>query len=1144
MVSDAVTVFLDLQFKDAISKKDNIPDDYVVHAIYPARPAALQRQILVHTRDGNTFDLAKNPWLYTSSERSVVGVTVAELADNGQCRIPSPVTTRPGELPVPPVLVPAGSSACSYSFTLVRPKDLPYSETKIPPVFVGFVQVPENTVLPLRSNRQVPIGLEVTNDLWHFIYAMPPGWENEVRFTLNGMTLKRIPKGLRSTQNDTRSADTQVPKGDYPPGFIIPPGSDGWRVELFPPEANVCRQFPTTAKAEFVDIPRPVAPLGPERANGIVVGAAKIYDVLALRKMLSDTANQLSSLVGFNSAAISGALTNIQGIARDTSYLNAQIATLPTNGISAVNNIGSGTNNQTVATTPLGPGTTSTAITLQCPDGTVPNISSGAQGCAATPGAHASTATLTNLGTTNAAASAQTTDATNTALQNNTTTTTPSVTGQSFIPAVSPSTALTPPTNIGLSSADILTDQVNLNAQITTLRLLLQGALSDQYVVKGGKAVASRQQTTLGFTVSLDPPRQYKHAVAEVRVVVSAPVGEEGISIMNLLPSEKTYNVAKVTSSQKSFGVGVIKTPIGLGVNAGRAKDRLYLAKDTDTLALQFPSPDSVGIGRPIPVAVGDFAGSAAHLDWRDDCDDDRTAKLPPQGQTDEAESTSVVFGWQFRPVLGESYVKGGQRQVFAQLALPASLNQHYVPRVHIQTRWRAYDPKKQVVGATYYRTCSWSEGDNGVIVLTNPSVDDVKVTDIGAGQVRLTAKGEFFSSGATIVAGTSVYAPTAFDGRSVQFIGRAVDLMQSDELTIVGPNGQHGTFGIPVSEDKVERCNIERASLVATPYPDGISRVVLDLTLGSDYFYDPEANREKPSDGKPSPLVLIGSQVYGLRDTPFGPVRQKVRVKDVQKQVEEIQNVGGCVKSEAGPVKCVYSFIAPTSDIRNAQTFLVRDLAWSTMRYTGTIHFMPSLSELARITPAKPKDTQTEDPAPKHAKPGPVDFSVKGFDLQKTQQCSSAAKPKLPLAEGAKSPADSPLPPIDRTISPDEQLCVYVPGGDFEWHVLSPTVATLRVSAALADNPTLRLQLMSDTDKTDWTRQIVWDLTIPKDGSDSGTVSTVQMHRGDSGLIVFKGTSFKTAPTVTFDKDTLEVAFDAKKNTQRTDHNGGVTKS
>jgi hypothetical protein len=42
-----------------------------------------------------------------------------------------------------------------------------------------------------------------------------------------------------------------------------------------------------------------------------------------------------------------------------------------------------------------------------------------------------------------------------------------------------------------------------------------------------------------------------------------------------------------------------------------------------------------------------------------------------------------------------------------------------------------------------------------------------------------------------------------------------------------------------------------------------------------------------------------------------------------------------------------------------------------------------------------------------------------------------------------------------------------------------------------------------------------------------------VQMHRGDSGLIVFKGTSFKTAPTVTFDKDTLEVAFDAKKNTQ-----------
>src|ERR1035437_6704992 len=54
----------------------------------------------------------------------------------------------------------------------------------------------------------------------------------------------------------------------------------------------------------------------------------------------------------------------------------------------------------------------------------------------------------------------------------------------------------------GVSSADILTEQVELNAQITTLRLLLQGALSDQYVIRHSRPVATRKQTTLGFTIT------------------------------------------------------------------------------------------------------------------------------------------------------------------------------------------------------------------------------------------------------------------------------------------------------------------------------------------------------------------------------------------------------------------------------------------------------------------------------------------------------------------------------------------------------------------------------------------------------------------------------------------------------------------
>ena len=1156
------------------SEPEHGPDDYVIHAASPPRPkdaADLKRQILVHTSDGNTFDLEKNHWLYTSEERQLVGITVAELAENRRCTVPSSEANNP-EVGPATATIETVSSACSYSFVLVRPKAPPPSDLTLPRVFVGFVQVPQNELGP--DKEQMPVGLEVTNDLWQLIYHSQAESASDVRFTLNGVTLQRIPCGNAEEVRDALQLKVECgPHNDppshpgYPTPFIIPPATDGWRVEVFPHQPPMCRRFPKSLKAEFVDIPRPTPLLGLERANGIVVGPVKIFDVLALRKMLSDTANQLTALVGFNAAAITGALTNIQGLSRDTSFFNAQVATIPSNAISATTGSTNGSTNQTVSTIPslTTPSTTTTTVRLQCPDGTVPSLAtSGAQGCVSSTNAPASTVNLTNTQTTAAAPSTQTTNGNTSQQQSGTTTTTPSVSGQSFIPATAASTAFTPPTNIGLSSADILTDQVNLNAQITTLRLLLQGALSDQYLIKGGTAVASRQQTTIGFTVSLDPPRQYKNAVAEVRVVISAPVGEDGISIMNLLPSEKTYNVAKVTSRATSFGAGVVTTPIGLGVGTGRARDRLYLAKDTDTLALQFPSPDSTGIGRPFPVAAGDVTGSAAHMDWRSDCDDDQTSHLPSQGQIDEGESTSVVFGWQFRPVLGESYVKGGQRQVFAQLALPASQNQHYVPRVHIQTRWRAYDPKRQVVGATYHRTCSWTEDDNGVIVLTNPSVDDVRVSDLGGGQLRLVAQGEFFSSGANIVAGTSTYSPTAFDGRSIQFIGRATDLMQADELTIVGPNGQRSDFGIPVEDGKLEHCDVHSATMTALPYPDGNSRVTLHMVLGGDYLYDRDADPHIPSDGKPEPLVMIGSQVYGLKETPFSSVRLELKPKQFPDPATYEDRIG-CGRRDqgdpGGPIECDYGFIAPTTDIRNAQTFLVRDLAWTRMRYTGPIHFLPSVTELARITPAKEKDTSDPSvpitpaghaasppagpaqspkaglnppPAGKHpgkstAPPDPVDFSVKGYDLEKASQCEPTRLKTNKLSPDPTWLQDDALIPVS------EKLCVHVADAQFEWHVLSSTAAIVRVSAQQAKAASLRLHLYPKRDPADWTQHVVWELPVPKQADSSGTaaIAAVQMHRGDGGLITFKRTSFKVAHSVTFDGVALDVSWDPKKPTE-----------
>lgn len=170
--------------------------------------------------------------------------------------------------------------------------------------------------------------------------------------------------------------------------------------------------------------------------------------------------------------------------------------------------------------------------------------------------------------------------------QQNTVTTTSGGQAGTVAP-VNASTAFAPPTNIGVAAADALAEQVQLNSQITTLRLL-PGAVSDQYLVKEGRAVASRQQTTVGFNISLNPPQRYRHAVAEVKVWIDPPSGRDPVSVMNLLPADKTYNVAKITSRQNAFGAVAVVETVNAEVSTGRSKDRLYLAKDTDTVALQF----------------------------------------------------------------------------------------------------------------------------------------------------------------------------------------------------------------------------------------------------------------------------------------------------------------------------------------------------------------------------------------------------------------------------------------------------------------------------------------------------------------------------------------------------------------------------
>jgi hypothetical protein len=741
-------------------------------------------------------------------------------------------------------------------------------------------------------------------------------------------------------------------------GFIGSP--DGtWTIE-WQKKSDSCRAV-SWREAEYASLTLK-AHVRPFRqvANGIVVGAPKVFDVATLQRMLNTTASQLAAISGFNASSINAAVGNLQGITRTTSYVNAQLSTAGTPSLTQQNTQSLNTPNTTQTTTPIG----STTVTLQCPDGSLPTIGTSTTlgGCAVVPvsGNTPNVPVYSPVGpgnsssqgvlTTTPAGSTVTNTGSTTNNQNQTTVTTPSVSG--VAPAALTATTLTPPSNVGVASADILAEQVQLNSQITMLQLLLEGALSDQYLVKNSRAVGKRQQTTLGFSVALDPVRQFKHAVAEIHVIlIPTTVGRSaGPSIMNLLPSEKTYNVAKVTSSQKAFGGGAVIEPIAFGVSTGKSKDRLYLAKDTDTLALQFPLPlrpgDSETVETPLPQKVHDIfktiidfqslGGCGWGTDYENAPQKMREAKEQMEKDVSAATvrgSQPIAFGWQFRPVLGADYVKGGERQVFAQLALDAGLNDINSPYVYVETVWRAYNPQSQVVGAIYKGSCSLTrEGPGGVNVLTKPMVRKVVLDDLGGGQMKLSATGNFYSSSLSVLSSQNMLSALFYDGSLLEAFGSAHDLVEGGDLKIVGESGENAPFGISTNPTFTQEsaCGIATATARVAPRPDGNSRVYLDVTMGSNY--------RLLEDEEPKPLVLINGQVYGLRESPF---------------VTKNCNAGN---PPYIPAVCHYEFLAPTMSVRNGQTFLVRDLAWDKMRFGGNEQFVPSFTAAKTLSvPAAP---------------------------------------------------------------------------------------------------------------------------------------------------------------------------------------------
>jgi hypothetical protein len=393
-------------------------------------------------------------------------------------------------------------------------------------------------------------------------------------------------------------------------------------------------------------------------ANGIVVSTPKIYDDRTLRLMFEDLGGRLAQISGIDQTSITSRLGGLQGYSSSQTAISGQMGLAGSPGV--VTTAASGTPQIVTTSASQYPGTTTTN-----PSSTVQTVTTAAP-------VSASAASLPAYGSPVA------------------------------------------PTAFGISSIDVLGEQMQLSYELMNIRLLLAGALNDEYTDDG----QGRRHVTFGFPISVDTPQRYRDDVAEVQVAVCNPqkVSSDGEPVLqNLLPKEKTYNVASLVSKSAQLGVSaVLANVVSVGGSFMHGRQTYYLVRDQDTTAVQRPAVP----GLVCPQDVAAYHNLQVP-----------NPKWPPDGAPDH----SVTFAWQFRPVLGKRTINQGMRQTFAQIAFPPT-NESMKVMLAIRTCWRKLDRKTGAAGDTVVGSCSPYQIRNVQAEFSTTQILGVTAVDNGDG--------------------------------------------------------------------------------------------------------------------------------------------------------------------------------------------------------------------------------------------------------------------------------------------------------------------------------------------------------------------------------------------------------------------------
>jgi hypothetical protein len=272
----------------------------------------------------------------------------------------------------------------------------------------------------------------------------------------------------------------------------------------------------------------------------------------------------------------------------------------------------------------------------------------------------------------------------------------------------------------GIASADLLDEQVDLTYQIFNLRMLLERSLSDRNLA--GKP---RLQSVLGFQISLDPPSRYKGCAAVVEVRILPEASKEPVSLVAMMPQEKTYNVATLRTNVTQFGASAVVKVVQVGYSERHRGQTFFLVKDTDTYAFE-----------------------------RDE-------------NAESGEAKPLVFGWIFRPVLDRTSVDAGTRQVFAVIAPPvedsaASVQEHHAVKVSVKTYWVPFDRKSATSKGSPKRDSVRERNNETLNLFTSAglekdlsaSVKTLEWSEYGTNSALVKVTGDHFYTGTTAFVG------------------------------------------------------------------------------------------------------------------------------------------------------------------------------------------------------------------------------------------------------------------------------------------------------------------------------------------------------------------------------------------------------